>query len=493
MKAVAHRPGTFTSKLSCQVPLLVVAAPAIGAGEGAGAGDPGPLFVEKQWEGKLAYSFGLSSRLFLLGTQRRMGATASQSVSTHTESSPLETEVEVRAEAVYGMATLDITLLPIEKIKIWRLDIIVEQHIRYADERGRALREGNKSRVKVLEAQDICSAEELDSTDDEEQHKHKHKHKEDFIRIPLLPTPLSPHRSPLLRHVPPSTDPSTLAGPGPYTLSVNIGLPGCDHPSGGDSGPLHFSVKQKSSSVKVDHSLRLVMRVEPVGDADTSDHGEGEKKRLFDIAVQTPITVLSVSPAFSLRVCVRVSSYLFIAPKQCRCIPEYQTLPTYCQIMEDILQNRAACPCQPSIVVPAEHGYRHEISNYLGHLLSPSSPSSFEIEHGANEHRHGREHSRSPLRTQGSSHATPLQSHPPSPASWNRSPSFLQSQHRHSHSQSYSVSTFHVRTHSQAPTVSTPHASRPPSPLVRYERLVSGLESEAGEAPPSYESVASGP
>ncbi|KAF8548404.1 hypothetical protein OG21DRAFT_1564142 [Imleria badia] len=478
IKAVAHRPGAFTSKLSCKVPLLVVAALAVGAGEGAGAGDPGPLFVEKQWEGKLAYSFGLSARLFLLGTQHRLEAAASERVRANTESL-VEAGVDVRAETVLGTTTLDITLLPIEKIKIWRLEIVVDQHIRYVDGRGRALGD-EKRRVKLLEVQDSCAPEEMDPMDEEEQtHKNKHKHKQDLTRIPLLPTPISPHRSPLLRYVPPSSDPSILAGPGPYTLSVNIGLPGCNTPLGGDSGLLHFTVKQKNSSVRVDHSFRLVMRVESVGDEDANHHEEGEKKKLFDIAVQTPITILS-----------------------CRCIPEYQTLPSYSQITLNSLQDRAACPCQPSIVGPTEHGHGHEIGNYLGHVMTPSSPASFESDNSpaADEHRNGRERSRSPSRTQRSGHPHPLtvslHPHSPSPAGWNRSPSHAQSptyaQHHHSRSQSLSVSTSHVRAHSQAPSVSTPR-SRPPSPLARYERLVSGLESEAGEAPPSYESLASGP
>lgn len=297
IKAVAHRPGTFTSKLSCQIPLIVAAAPAIGEGEGSG--DPGPLFVQQQWGGKLAYSFGLSSRLFLLGSQRHLGTAVSEGIRANTESL-VEAEAEARAEATYGTVILDLTLLPLEKIRIWGLRVVVDQCIRYVDERGRGrLFRDDKSEVKLLDVQDTCSAEEMGLMGEEGQtQKNKHK-KDDFTHIPLLPTPISPHRSPLLRHVPPSTDPSILAGPGPYTLSTSIGLPGCNDSSGGDHG-LHFTVKQKSSSVRVEHSMRIIMRVESVGGEDTNDHEGGDKKRLVDIAVTVaPITILSVSPVSS--------------------------------------------------------------------------------------------------------------------------------------------------------------------------------------------------
>lgn len=297
IKGVAHRPGTFTSKLSCQVPLLVVAAPAAGAGEGSGPGDPGPLFFQKQWEGKLAYSFGLSSRLFILGSQRHLEATGGDGTHTNIESL-VGAEVEERAEAAYGTAILDLTLLPLEKIKIWRLTVFVDQHIRYLYGQRKTFRDEDTRRVKLLEVHDTCLAEEMNLVDEEQTHKNKHKNKHDSVQIPLLPTPISPHRSPLLRYMAPSTDPSILVGPGPYTLSTIIGLPDCNDPPGSDNG-LHFTVKQKSSVVGVEHSLRVVMRVERVGEESTNDHEEGDKKRFFDITVQTPISILSVSSTFS--------------------------------------------------------------------------------------------------------------------------------------------------------------------------------------------------
>ena len=281
IKAATHRPGTFTYKLSCQVPLLVVAAPAAWSGEGGVPGDPGPLNIERQWEGKLAYSLDLSSRLFLLGSQRHLGAAASDAICANTESS-VEATAEARAEAAYGTAVLNLTLLPLEKVKIWRLSVVVDQHISYFDGRKNLLRDEDRRQVKLLEVQDKCLTEELGLENRESTRKNKNTH----VQIPLLPTPISPDRSPLLPHIS-SADPSILAGPGPYTISTTIGLPNC-----GDRG-LRFSMKHKTSYVKVEHSLRLVLRVENVG-----DECNIEKKK-FDVTVQTPISILSVRFASS--------------------------------------------------------------------------------------------------------------------------------------------------------------------------------------------------
>lgn len=291
IKGIAHRPGTFRPKLTCKVPLRVVAAPAAGVGEAGPPGDPGPLFFQRQWEGNLAYSFGLSSRLFLVGSQHRFEAISSNSIRANTESL---VEAEAEARTTNGTAIMDLTLVPLEKVKIWRLSVAVDQHIKYFDRRKEALRDEDHRRVKLLDVQDTCSEEEMGLLDEEVTRKKK-RQKQDSAPIPLLPTPLSPHRSPLLRYISASDDPSILAGPGPYTFSIGIGLPGCNDRGG--SG-LRFTVKQKSSLIKVEHSLHLVMRVEWVGDEGSSNQEE-EKKNRFDITVQTPITILSVSVAFS--------------------------------------------------------------------------------------------------------------------------------------------------------------------------------------------------
>ncbi|KAF9228156.1 hypothetical protein BS17DRAFT_763711 [Gyrodon lividus] len=494
LKGVVHRPGTFTSKLSCQAPVLVVAAPSIGAGEGGGAGDPGPVIVERQWEGYLAYVVGLRGRVFVIGSQHSLDADRRQ--HRVDSDSQADVAVEASAEATHGTVTLDLTLMPLDKVKVWRLSIYIDEQVSYLARAGRIARDDGIKRVMLLDVQDACLAEDMSLTEEKEKHKNKHKGK-DATQIVLLPTPISPHRSPLLRYLPASVDPSILAGPGPYTLTATVGLPGCDDESKG--GKLHFTVKQKGSNVRVDHTLRIMMRVERVGDEGGNEQEKGEKKKLFDIAVQTPVTILS-----------------------CRCTPDYQALPRYSQTVQDSSQHQTACPCTASNSAPSGEGHKHDLDRVAS---SDSVTTSFEIgggtgsgyeacdhvHNGQNERSESSSRTRTRTRAQSNSGKPSILPRPhlslhahaqlPQQREAARSPSHSRPQtslfpqqnsgrgpHDHqprSHSESLSISQLH--SHSQMPS---PHTSRPPSPPVQYERLVSGLESEAGEAPPSYESVA---
>lgn len=172
-------------------------------------------------------------------------------------------------------------------------------------------------------------------------------------------------------------------------------------------------------------------------------------------------------------------------------------------------------------------GHGREVETQLGlarAMISSPTVSSFESEHGAryshhhqtDEQRSSRQQSRSSSRAGQTTPLLPYSPSLPPPTTtantnraapdsvvgWRTYSSHTQTQHHshgpgpehhhsHSHSQSYSVWTSHVRSHSQTP-ISTPYVSRPPSPLAQYERLMSGLESDAGDAPPSYENIASG-
>ena len=79
---------------------------------------------------------------------------------------------------------------------------------------------------------------------------------------------------------------SILAGPGPWTLHRNLKLPG-------SCSQMKFSNKNRQSNIIVTHTLKLVMRVER-GDDLLIDAKTG-KRKLFDIVVQTPVLILSVS------------------------------------------------------------------------------------------------------------------------------------------------------------------------------------------------------
>ena len=103
---------------------------------------------------------------------------------------------------------------------------------------------------------------------------------------------------------------STLMGPGPWTLHLDLKIPhlkSCKYHRAGNqtpeeysdifgrdfSGGLHFTNKHRRSNINVSHYLKVVLRVER-GDDQAVDPKTG-KRRLFDIVIQMPIHILSVS------------------------------------------------------------------------------------------------------------------------------------------------------------------------------------------------------
>ena len=77
-----------------------------------------------------------------------------------------------------------------------------------------------------------------------------------------------------------------LMGPGPWSIAKNIPLPkSCNE--------LHFTNKNKRSNITISHTLKIIFRVQR-GDDLELDATTG-KRKMFDIVVQTPIHILSVS------------------------------------------------------------------------------------------------------------------------------------------------------------------------------------------------------
>jgi hypothetical protein len=75
-------------------------------------------------------------------------------------------------------------------------------------------------------------------------------------------------------------------GPGPWALTHELQLPA-------ECGKIQFTYKHKGSHICVSHTLKIVFRVER-GDDKCVDPKTG-RRRMFDIVVQTPIHILSVS------------------------------------------------------------------------------------------------------------------------------------------------------------------------------------------------------
>ncbi|KAI6117983.1 hypothetical protein F5141DRAFT_1095198 [Pisolithus sp. B1] len=475
LRAVVHRPGAFTSKMTCTKSFIVISAPAVSTSEGGGSsGDPGPVSVERLWEGKLGYAIELSGRLLISGAGDDVGCAPSTRggsnvggsgidldgaaegdradlVSLRTVNSVEEPQVRIPAD---GTILLSLTLAPLEKIKVWRIAAFIDERVTYLCNGVGNARDDTLHRVVLWSVEDAQS-----SHDDGRESVHtpggKDKAKETAKApepIPILPTPLSPHRSPLVPYLRPGADPSDLIGPGPYNLSTVLSIPGCGNAPKGRL--ITFSIRHRDAGVRVEHTLRILMRVERMeqNHHSTSDNvGDDKKNRLFDIAVQVPVVVLS-----------------------CRAL-EWQSLPRYCEVLDnDAAGAPASCPCDLRVGVPGER--------QLERLYTTSSgTSSFES---------------------ASVVPTSTDTYLPSTASGPRSglPSplaapdthFPNAMHEQIQDQARPESRIvsrdiaylhHGPTHSQSP-------ARAPSPIARYERLVSGQESEAGEAPPSYESVA---
>ncbi len=79
---------------------------------------------------------------------------------------------------------------------------------------------------------------------------------------------------------------SSFMGPGPWTIRKELHLPKAE-------GTLHTTNKNKRSNISVSHMLKIIFRVER-GDDSAVDPQTG-KRKLFDIVVQTPVHILSVS------------------------------------------------------------------------------------------------------------------------------------------------------------------------------------------------------
>ncbi|KAI6046634.1 hypothetical protein EDC04DRAFT_2629047 [Pisolithus marmoratus] len=462
LRAIVHRPGAFTSKMTCSKPFIVVSAPAVSTSEGGsgGPGDPGPVAVERVWEGKLGYGIELSGRLFIAGAGDDVshapngygggnvggsvtnlnGATEGDHadlVSLHTANSVETPQARIPAD---GTVVLGLTLAPLEKVKVWRVSAFIDERVTYLCNGTGSVRDDTLHRMVLWSVEDTQSSHDhernsMDAPSGKDKGKEMAKAPEP---IPILPTPLSPHRSPLVPYLRRGADPSDLIGPGPYNLSTVIAIPGC---SDTPKGPLiTFSIRHRDAGVRVEHTLRIVIRVErpDENDDDTSDSaGDDIKKRLFDITVQVPVVVLSCGAM------------------------EWQTLPRYCEVLDNnAARAHTSCPCDLRGIVAGERQLERPCTTSSGTSSSESGsvvPMSTDM------------HSTSTASGSGSVLAPPpvsLLHAPTSPTSVTHLPTVM-----------------HERSRSRAP-------ARAPSPVSRYERLVSGQESEVGEAPPSYESVA---
>lgn len=230
LKAYAHRPGAFTSKLSASQEITVVACPSEDDLE-----ETESIIVERQWDTQMQYLITVSGRSFAIG----------------------------------GVMPISITFMPWTKMKIYRLSIMLEERVDYWTDFKRVARTDPISRIPLMAL--------------------RHPQKDGPPILPLNPDELQAFsRSPFADIVPPGEDvgeyASSLMGPGPWRIRKDVSLPdSCTQ--------LHFTNRNKQSNIFITHMLKIIFRVER-GDDEAVDAHTG-KRKLFDIVVQTPIHILS--------------------------------------------------------------------------------------------------------------------------------------------------------------------------------------------------------
>jgi len=384
LRATVHRPGTFTPKIVATREVLVICCPTGDDNDGTGS-----IVVERHWDQQLQYLILVSGRSFYIG----------------------------------GRLPIMFTLVPLAKVKIHQIHVFIEG---VADCLGLFLLITNMPSVLSL----LPLAERIDYY----TRMTRIVRTDPLTRIVLLslkdtgkvPRPILPlesehedvfKTSPLCALTQPEDDISEVAssymGPGPWTLTSNLKLPA-------SCRRMQITYKNRRSNIAITHLLTCVIRVER-GDDLHIDPKTG-KRRLFDIIARTPIQILSVRPFLLSFLNGSVHTV-----NQCRCNPEWTSLPPYLESLDSDSSIIPICPCEVTC-----HGERNGVSSTIAGVNT--HPSTIE-------------------RTTTEQQCT-------SPSGVERSTVNL-----------------------------TPQNDSPFSRSSQYERLISGQESEFGEVPPTYTPV----
>jgi len=250
LRATAHRPGTFKTKLTASREVIMIACPT------EDTEDTENIIVERHWDEQLQYLISISGRSFYIG----------------------------------GIVPVTFTLMPLAKVKIHRISVSIEgvrlfiggftihlyncfvfsERVDYYTNMRRIARSDPVTRVELLSI--------------------KGEGKGSDPILPLESDEVEAFRkSPLFSVLDPQADisevASSLMGPGPWTFHQDLKLPNsCD--------AMRFTNRNRRSNIVITHLLKCVLRVEPGNDVDMD--GKTGKKKLFDIVVQTPVQILSV-------------------------------------------------------------------------------------------------------------------------------------------------------------------------------------------------------
>ncbi|KAF9243175.1 hypothetical protein BU15DRAFT_60029 [Melanogaster broomeanus] len=297
-------------------------------------------------------------------------------------------QISKRSCPVGGKIPIQLTIMPMAKVKVHQISVYLDERTEYYTQAQAHARSDPIQRATLLMVKDNRSDE---------------RHSEPILPL-ISEDPEAFRKSPLYRFLGPDDDESEMAssflGMGPWTIRHQLRVP--------DScAILHPSNRNKGSNIMVDHSLKIILRVER--DDTSSPQPSGNQRKLYDITIHTPIQILS-----------------------CRCTPEQTLLPRYGESLQgdESPEDPSTCPCNTRHLPKAR------------------------------------------TRSNGDDAQSIL---------LNRVTS-RQSTYSNASSRSGGFST-----HRDGPSDGLPSDSAI-SRNNLYERLVSGLESETGEAPPSYES-----
>ncbi|KAF9469986.1 hypothetical protein BDZ94DRAFT_1181644 [Collybia nuda] len=342
LRATVHRPGAFKSKYAVSREVIVITCPTEEDTE-----DTENIMVERHWDQQLQYLVSVSGRSFYIG----------------------------------GTIPFSLTLMPLTKVKIHRISVFIEERVDYYTHMRRVARTDPLTRFELLTLQEAGKTARpilpLDSDDIDAFQK-------------------SPLSSFVMADDDLSEVASSLMGPGPWTFHQDLKLPT-------SCSLMRITNKNRRSNVVITHLFKCIIRVER-GDDLHLDTKTG-KRKIFDIVVQTPITIFS-----------------------CQCNPEWASLPRYSESFNGTTGFVPKCPCE------------------VKRLIENSAPNG--------------------PRT------------PPLPAALPRIGS----------SQSLDSNASRLGVDSVNTTISPSSHGNDLffSQSNQYERLISGQESEMGEAPPTY-------
>jgi len=176
--------------------------------------------------------------------------------------------VSGRVFPIGGAVPITLSLLPLEKVKIFKILVQLEERVDYFFAfSDKARRKDPERQVELLS---------LQSKDEDTP----------LLPLPQVVTPATESTlHPLLRtYDDPSEFMASLMGPGPWKLQMALTVP--DIP-----GTLHFSNKNKRAPIDITHTLKVVVRVQR-GDEQDLDPLTGRPKQ-YDIVMRAPVHMLS--------------------------------------------------------------------------------------------------------------------------------------------------------------------------------------------------------